>query len=148
MAQGDGSIREIKKPDSKSYSPKRWQVCVSFGIDPVTGKHMRAQRNVQGTKSDAFKARNQLKAEHENGLTMDGAQMTFALFSKQWHDARVAAGEVGQTRLKREESIINDFNAHIDTIRLHDLTPQSIEQVYTLLREEKLEKSGSAPVPR
>ena len=68
MAQGDGSIREIKKPDGKSYSPKHWQICVSFGIDPVTGKRLRVQRNVQGTKSDAVKVRNQLKAEHENGL--------------------------------------------------------------------------------
>ena len=68
--------------------------------------------------------------------------MTFALFAKQWHDARVAAGEVGQTRLKREECIINDLNAHIGGVRLRDLTSQSIEQVYTLMREEKLEKSG------
>lgn len=37
MAQGDGSITEIKQHDGKSYSPKHWRVAVSFGTDTLTG---------------------------------------------------------------------------------------------------------------
>ena len=55
MAQGDGSITEIKQPEGKSYSPKHWRVAVSFGTDPLTGKRLKAQRNVRGIKSDACK---------------------------------------------------------------------------------------------
>lgn len=36
MAKGDGSIREVKTKDGKSYRPKKWRIEVSFGFDPST----------------------------------------------------------------------------------------------------------------
>lgn len=62
MAKGDGSITEIKRPDGKSYAPKHWRVCVSVGIDPITKKRRKVQRNVIGTKAEAIKARDQIRA--------------------------------------------------------------------------------------
>jgi hypothetical protein len=109
MAQGDGSITEIKQPNGKSYSPKHWRVAVSFGTDPLTSKRLKAQRNVRGTKSDACKVRNQLLEDFRNGLNPNAANTTFGDFANQWHKNRVAAEAVTKTRLKREETMVRDL---------------------------------------
>ena len=62
-----GSITEVLQKDGKSFNPKRWRVCVSFGTDPVTRKRIKVQRVVSGTKAEARKVRDQLRQEHERG---------------------------------------------------------------------------------
>ena len=142
MAQGDGSITEVKQPKGKSYSPKHWRVAVSFGTDPLTSKRLKAQRNVRGTKSDACKVRNQLLEDFRNGLNPNAANTTFGDFANQWHKNRVAAEAVTKTRLKREETMVRDLCEHLGSVRLRDIAPQTIETVYARIREQKVEARG------
>ena len=74
MSYGDGSISEIKKPDGKSYNPKRWRVCLSYRVEEtlddgtVKTRRKKVQRNYTGTKAGAREFRDQLAAERdENG---------------------------------------------------------------------------------
>lgn len=83
MAKGDGSITEVKKPDGTSYAPKHWKVRIDLGTNPITGKRDVVSRNIKGTKSDACKLRDQLKAGLENGLLANADKMTFAEFAEQ-----------------------------------------------------------------
>lgn len=64
--KGDGSIRNVGR--------NKWRVTVDFGKNPVTKKRDRPSRVVNGTKADARKVRDQLRREHENGLTVEARQ--------------------------------------------------------------------------
>ena len=142
MAYGDGSITEVKKRDGSSYAPKHWRICINLGTDPITGERVKVQRNFTGTKAAATKLRTQMKAEYENGLAVKGERMTFSAFADEWHEGRVTAAEVGKTRLAREKTIINELKAYIGTTRLRDITPHTIEALYTRIRKDKTEARG------
>lgn len=142
MAKGDGSITEIKKKDGTSYAPKHWKVRIDCGTDPVTKKHVVISRNIKGTKSEACKLRDRLKAELESGLSTKGEKMTFSEFSEQWQQARETAAEISRTRLRRERSIIEDMRTYIGPVRLRDITPQTIEGLYTQMRKDKIRERG------
>lgn len=134
MAKGDGSITEVRRGV--------WRVRVDFGTDPVTKKRKVVSRNVHGTKAEARKVRDQIRQEHESGLTVEGGKMTFAEFAETWHESRVAAGEVVKTRLERESTLIRDMAAFIGDVRLRDITPQLVESLYAAIKCDKIEKRG------
>ena len=140
MAKGDGSITEEKRRNGKSFNPKHWRVCVSLGTDPITKERIKVQEIVVGTKAEARKTRDRIKAEHENGLTVEGEKITFGKFANDWHEARVTAGEVGATRLKREKSIIDELCSYMGDVRIRQITPHAIEFAYTKIRQDKIEK--------
>lgn len=134
MAKGDGSII--------ARGRGVWEVQLSFGKDALTGKYRKVTRTVRGTKADARKVRDQLRREHESGLLVDGAKQTFSEFAHSWHEARVIAGDVGKSHLERERQILNDLNSYIADVPLRDLTPQTIESLYTTIKRDKMSKLG------
>lgn len=142
MAKGDGSITEVKKPDGTSYAPKHWKVRIDLGTNPITGKRDVVSRNIKGTKSDACKLRDQLKADLECGLSANADKMTFAEFAEQWQQARETAAEISKTRLRRERTIVEDMCSYIGGIKLRDITAQTIEGLYMKMRWDKTEEKG------
>lgn len=143
MAKGDGSITEVLQKDGKSYSPKHWRVCVSFGTDPVTKKRIKVQRNLTGSKADARKVRDQIRSEHESGLRADAGKTTFGEFANQYHEARCASGEIGRTHLDREHQEIRIINRYLHKTALPDITPQVVESLYATIRRDKIAERGS-----
>ena len=49
MAHGDGAIKLISNPDET----EKWEVCVSLGKDPSTGKYKRRKRQIEGSYEQA-----------------------------------------------------------------------------------------------
>lgn len=135
MAKGDGSITKVKDGV--------WRVCLSFGNDPITGKRIKEQRIVRGTKAEARKVRDQIRREHEQGLVIGADKITFAEFAAQWHQSRVDSGEIGLTRLKRTKSMANELSRYIGELSLRDITPQVVESLLSKLRADKIEQRGS-----
>ena len=143
MAKGDGSINEVKKPDGTSYKPKRWKVRIDCGTDPITKKRKVISRTVRGTKSDACKERDRIKYEVESGLSTNGERMKFGEFALQWQEGREAAAEVCRTRLRRERTLIESLINYIGTVRLRDITPQTVEALYAKIRQDRTDTNGS-----
>lgn len=129
MAKGDGGISEIKRG--------LWQVCVSFGKDPITGKRRRVKRNVRGTKADARKVRDQIRREHENGLLFEADKLTFGEFARSWQEAREASGEYAERTLDEDAIMLKFILPHLGSVKLKDITPATIESLITTLRKEK-----------
>ena len=143
MPKGDGSIVEVKDKNGKSYTPKKWRVCVSFGNDPITGERLKAQRIVNGTKLDARALRDQLKRDHESGLRLDADKETFADFSAVWLEARRVSGEVGLSRLDKEKRMLDLLCSYIADMAIPDITPQVIEKLYAAIKADKVAKRGA-----
>lgn len=135
MANGDGSIIQRGRGV--------WEVQLSLGKDPITGKYRKVTRTVRGTKADARKVRDQIRQEHESGLRSDADKMTFGEFANQYHQARCSSGEIGRTHLERERNELNTIAAYIGSTVLRDITPQVVESLYAAIRRDKIAERGS-----
>lgn len=143
MAKGDGSIREVKTKDGKSYRPKKWRICVSFGFDPITGKRDQVVRIITGTKAEAQKKRDEIRREREAGISSDGYKLTFETFSKQWLKRREVMGELQERTLDQDRRVVPVLNAHIGSLRLQDITPRTIENTLEAIKTSKAGRKGS-----
>lgn len=143
MAKGDGSIREVKTKDGKSYRPKKWRVCVSFGFDPIAKKREQVVRIVTGTKADAQKKRDEIRREREAGVSSDGYKLTFEEFSKQWLTTRKQSNQLSEATLSEEDTQVSLINSLIGQIKLQDITPATIESVLSAIRERNSGLSGT-----
>lgn len=143
MAKGDGSIREVKTKDGKSYRPKKWRVCVSFGFDPITKKREQVVRIVTGTKADAQKKRDEIRREREAGISSDGYKLTFEEFANQWLKQREAMGELQARTLSKDKQVIPVLNEYLGSLRMQDITPRIIENALTAIKKSKPGKSGN-----
>lgn len=128
MAKGDGSITEVRRGV--------WRVCVSFGKDPITGKRLKVQRNVKGTKADARKVRDQIQREHEQGVIIESEKLTFSEFARQWNEFRDGQNLATRTR-ERERGIVSVFCEYLGETRLKDIAPQTVESLYTAIRRDR-----------
>lgn len=156
MSYGDGSIFEIKKPDGKSYNPKRWRVCLSYRVqeqqeDGITKtRRKKVQRNYSGTKTGAREFRDQLVAERdENGrlyseieaeqrkLEEAKEEMTLAKMIPLWDGARRTAGKASERVLKEGVRWLGHVTKYIGDVPLKEITPQMVEATYAAIREER-----------
>ncbi len=92
MAKGDGNITQRGRGT--------WRVRISAGFDPATGKRRYATVTVHGTKADARKARDGLRAEVDGGLKVDAQRVTLSEFVPIWADAKRTSGKVSEDTLK------------------------------------------------
>lgn len=143
MAKGDGSIREVKAKDGKSYRPKKWRVCVSFGFDPITKKREQVVRIVTGTKADAQKRRDEIRREREAGISSDGYKLTFEEFANQWLKRRETMGELQARTLSKENQVIPVLNKYLGSLRLQDITPRIIENALAAIKKSRQGKGGN-----
>lgn len=137
--RGDGSITELLNAKGKSYSPKHWRVCVSLGVDPISGKRRKAQRNVVGSLADARKVRDDLRREHEDGLHADSASITFGEFVKTWQSGR----KVSRTTAKKDMCTVKLLNGYLGKLRLRDITPQVVSSLYAKIIDDKAAQGRS-----
>ena len=124
MAKGDGSITEVLRSDGKSHSPKRWRVCVSFGNDPVTKKRIKVQRVVSGSKADARKLRDQIRKEHESGLSLEAEKALLGDFLTEWVGNRAASGELAHATVTNYERYVRVWIVpYLGGVPIKDLKP-------------------------
>ncbi|ACV23653.1 Integrase [Slackia heliotrinireducens] len=137
MGYGDAEPREKLDANGKSYSPKRWEIVLCLGADPVTGKRQRIKRVVRGTKSDARKARDAIRREYESGLSFESESMGFSEFAREWCKARKTTGALREKTLARDEQTVRLLSGYLGNVKLKDITPQMVERLYDAIREDK-----------
>lgn len=141
MAKGDGSVTEIRRADGKSYSPRRWRVCLSYSVYEAAQGGMRKvrrklQRNVSGTKRDACKVRDAMRRELECGMKPEAETVTFAEFADRWNKLRAQNGGLAESTLRDTESILRRCGRYVGSLRLKDIGADVIESLYAAIREE------------
>lgn len=133
MAKGDGSIIEKARGV--------WEVQVSFGKNPITGKYERATRTVHGSKADARKVRDQLRRDHEAGLRVDAGRVTFGEFADQWQASRLSSGTASAATVEKDGYTIRALCAYLGNVELTKITPHLVDDLYRTIRADK-EKAG------
>lgn len=129
MAKGDGTIIEKRKGV--------WEVQVSFGRNPATGKYERVTRTVHGTKADARKVRDQIRKERENGVLASGHKTTFSEASAAWLAHLEACGNLAESTLDDYRRNARVLDGYIGSARLRDLTPAAIDGLLARIRSDR-----------
>lgn len=129
MAKGDGSITEIKRGV--------WRICLSRGKDPVTKKRIKVQQIVHGTKAEARKVRDKLKAELDGGLSVSANKVKFGEFADQWAKRRKESGEYADNTIRADAHNLKVLKAYLEDVLIVDITPLSVDWLYGRIREER-----------
>lgn len=125
-----GSIRRRSK--------NSWELTVDLGVD-AQGKRRRRYENVKGSKAVADRRLRELLASLDNGLPLDGGQVTLIEFLNRW----LIDYAIPNTRARTSERYASDIRLHIAPaighVKLAQLRPSDIQQL-----EAKLLKAGKS----
>lgn len=129
--KGDGSIFPAKGKDGKQQR-NVWRVRVSLGLDPQTGKYRTSTRTVHGSKTDARRELERMKAEIAGGLDPTAKPQTFGAFAYEWLDQRVTNGEILPRTGKRYRAALDALEP-IHGARLDKITPRMLDAAYSAI---------------
>lgn len=129
----DGSILEKKRGV--------WEIQISTGRDPVSGKYKRVSRTVHGTKADAKRVRDQLKNELETGIKADAASLTFGAWCEEWLALKESKGTASP-------SVLHQYTQRLRLIRdllgsstkLRELDARTVERLLIAIRDDRTAK--------
>ena len=121
----------------RERSPGSWELTVSAGLDPTTGRYTRVIRTVRGTKREARAALQQLEVEVASGLVGLEDPSVSELLGR-WLDHVKALGRSPSTLYNYRNCIARELVPVIGTIRLSKLTAGHLDRLYSSLRERGL----------
>jgi integrase len=128
-----GSIRK--------RGPDRWQVRVSVGRDPVTGRYRYVAREVRGSKRDAQRVATQLSSEVDHGGHQHPNTYTVAKLLDEWMTHIEAQGRAPSTLARYRSAIRANIVPALGNLRIDRLGPAQLDLYYA-----SLTKSGLSPL--
>lgn len=145
MVKGDGSVTEVKRGI--------FRVRLDLGIDPVTKKRKVISRNVRGTKKEAAKVRDELKAEIEaerererkreldrrNGIepVEEKPPLPIGEYLTQWVASRKASNDLTHATISNYERYIRVWIApYLGSLDIVELKPLHVKTWHTKARED------------
>lgn len=131
--RGKGTIVPLEKPERRC---QKWQLRVSVGRDPVTGRYKTKTRRFEGSKTEAQMELRAFINELESGVRTDTTEMTFGAYAERWLRAREASGQVARGTLRKDRQRVSYLLPFIGDIRLLDLTADVLERAVLRLLTE------------
>jgi len=125
-----GSIR-LKGPD-------RWQIRVSLGRDPETGKYRYVYREAHGGKRVAQRAAAELVAEVEHGRHQYTRHHTVAELLERWMAHIEAQGRAPSTLARYRSAISHSILPNLGSKRVDKLTGAELDAFYARLTKDGL----------
>jgi integrase len=141
--KGNGSIRQIK---NKQGDPVKnsWQLILSLGYDPLTGKRKQECRPFKGNKTQAQRALNEFRREVEHGLKVDADKTTFGEYASQWQKSREASGRLAPSSIERNKYNMNHLLHHLASVKLGDIDAATVRNLYLTLIAEGIGQNSVA----
>ncbi len=131
--RGKGSIVQLEKDKPKSRC-RRWQLRVSTGKDPMTGRYVTRTRRVTGSHTEAAKLLREFIAEIESGVADARLGITFADECERFLLARKASGNYSAAHIRSLECCLKAACRHLGKVDIAEVTPQMIDQMTIAMR--------------
>ena len=137
QTSGHGTIVQLEKGKPKGKC-RRWQLRVSVGRNPRTGKYQTKTRRVAGTYTDAVHAMERFKAELGKRRFAEGGKMTFSECCERYLEVRAKGGrgvrKVKPKTLKKERWCFNSVARELgaDTL-MRDIGEEEIAAMFAAL---------------
>lgn len=137
---GNGTIFQMEKDKPKSKC-RKWQLRVSTGLDPRTGKYKKKTRVFKGTYTQAKAALREFIEEVEQNRVQGRTSYTFSEYCDRYLEQRELRKEVAKTTLERQRQQFKAACAHIGEARLEAVTPTMLNEMYiAMLKGDTLSK--------
>ncbi len=118
-----------------------WQVSVSAGRDPETGRYLRLRETVRGSKADAVRRRDELRVQAARGTAVRADRETVAAFLERWIAHRELVRKVRPTTAYGYRAHVRRIvTPRIGSMRLADVRPVHLQRVL-----DEAIGTGSAP---
>lgn len=143
--KGAGSIRPVKNNKGEKVK-NSWQLVLSLGYDPITGKRIQKSRGFRGTKTDAKRALEAFRREIESGVRLDADKITFGKYAKQWIEVREASGRFAEATIKRNKYVLKQINKYIHDVHLQDIDAPTVRGLYIKCAEDDISQNGLSKI--
>ncbi len=131
--RGAGCIVQLEKGKPKSRC-RRWQLRVSCGKNPMTGRYVTRTRRVAGTYTDATKLLREFIAEIEGDVAGTRPGATFADECDRFLLARRATDNYSDSRMRGLECGLKAACRHLGRAEFANITPQMINAMTVVMR--------------
>jgi integrase len=143
--KGNGTVRQVKNKRGEAVK-NSWQLVLSLGNDPLTGKRIQKTRPFKGTKTDARRALTEFRREVEYGLKLDADKATFGEYARQWMKSREASGRLTVSTAKRYEYSMAHLLRHLDAVALGSIDATTVRNLYIALANDGVGQNSIAKV--
>lgn len=126
-----GGIGTIEK-----RGPNTWRIRLATGRDPETGKYRQQSRTVHGSKSDAFRAREEMRRELESGMRLGVDKMTFSQCANEFERRRESSGDIKAISLAADRMMITRLKRYLGNTPLHAIDVGALIQTQIRMRED------------
>lgn len=133
--KGNGTIRPVKNKKGEKVK-NSWQLVLSLGYDPITGKRVQKCRRFKGTKTEAKRALESFRREIESGLKLDADKVTFGEYAQQWVDAREASKRLAPATIKRNKEILKHLTRHLGDLPVTRIDAPTVRNLYIHLTND------------
>lgn len=130
---GDGTIVQLEKDKPKGKC-RKWQLRVSTGKDPKTGKYKTKTRRFSGTYTQAQAALREFIAEIENDQVVTRTGTTFNDAAADFMTRREAAGGITESTIHTYRTMLKAACAHLGYAEVSTIGPREIENMYAEMR--------------
>ena len=126
--KGTGSIVQLEKDRPKGKC-RKWQLRVSVGIDPRTGKYRQRTRTFNGTYTEAKRAIPDFIAELSGQtMTKSGKIPTFEECAEEWLEKRISTREVSDGTVETYRIRLHVLSRTIGRVRVDRLTTEQVQE--------------------
>lgn len=105
---------------------KLWEICITLGKDPVTGKQRRITRTAR-TEVEAQKLKTSLLFEHNMGLLIESNNISLGQLLEQWFKTFRLPGQYENTRRATLGLIRNHILPNIGDIQINKLSSMQLQ---------------------
>ena len=125
-----------------------WRVVIEAGRHPGTGKRQRIVRSGFPTKTAARGEAREIVNAIEDGMWADRSAATVAEYLDGWLPGHARAAVRPNTRANYAAMIRGYVTPHIGAVRLEDLTPDHVTELYGLLLREGRRRDDGPLAPK
>ena len=130
---GSGSIVQLERDKPKGKC-RKWQLRVSLGLDPRTGRYPQRTKTFSGTYTQAKAALRDFIDSIEGGAVPMRTGWTFEEYGAHYIEARAAAGDAAPQTLRVMRTHLKACAAHLGKANVAAVTPAMISDMYAAMR--------------
>ncbi|MBN1629917.1 MAG: site-specific integrase, partial [Thermoleophilia bacterium] len=108
-----------------------WEICISEGIDPETGKQIRTYHAFRGTEQAARRKNTDLQHARDHGVSIKPSRLTVGEFLDQWIQDYARLHVSLRTLQGYRDMVKLHIGPELGTIKLDKLRPAHIQRYYS-----------------
>ena len=131
--KGSGSIIQMEKDKPKGKC-RKWQLRVSCGKDPKTGKYRTKTRRFTGTYTQANSALREFISDIEGGRAVTRTGTTLNDVAADFLARRAASGEYTDNTMKNNRMALRAACRHLGHANVADIDAKMLQDAYAAMR--------------